>query len=429
MKQTLIIFVKAPVSGKVKTRLAPSHSPEDAARLYQSWAREAFEKAGTLEGVQVKVAYDPHPKIPTPDWLTGGKAEYFLQEGSGLGEKMDRAFEISFQSGADRVVLIGSDSPGLPPAFIRKGFQALNENDLVLGPALDGGYYLIGLKAEANPDLFKGVSWSTAKVLEQTRANAERLGLKTHLLPEYFDVDRPEDWDRLRKKISVIIPVCNEEAIIAQSLERLKKSGGDSNLEIIVVDGGSADRTVELARSLADQVLISPRPGRGAQMHLGAQNSSGGILLFLHADTFLPEHWPALIQNVFSQNGRTPSAVAFELGFDSERWPYRLITAFARIRNRITGVPQGDQSLAVRRDAYFSSGGFSAAALMEEYFLLPKLRKQGRIQILKEAVRTSTRRYEESGPFRNALKNAGLTCLFFAGVSPQKLARIYRAGS
>ena len=253
------------------------------------------------------------------------------------------------------------------------------------------------------------------------------MGLKIFLLPEYFDVDRPEDLAFLDKKISVIVPVYNEEDLILRQLERIRQSANDVALELIVVDGGSSDRTVERAKPLADEVLVSPRPGRAAQMHLGAQKSSGDLLFFLHADTLLPENWALILQNAFSRNGNSPAAAAFDLSFDSDRWPYRVIEGLARIRNRITGVPQGDQGLIVQREAYFGAGGFPDVPLMEEYFLLPELKKRGKVTIIEEAVRTSARRYERSGPFRNALKNIGITLAFFAGVSPEKLAKWYRS--
>jgi rSAM/selenodomain-associated transferase 1 len=191
----LILFVKAPVPGRVKTRLVPPLTALGASQLYRDWSRAILESARRLEDISTEVAYEPHPDIPTPRWLDEGEKpiSYFLQEGNYLGERLLNAFRRAFSAGCKRVVIIGSDSPGLPSNYIQEAFESLGSNDCVLGPTQDGGYYLIGLSQKAVPELFQGISWSTQKVFSQTLEKALSLNLRFHVLPGYFDIDRPED--------------------------------------------------------------------------------------------------------------------------------------------------------------------------------------------------------------------------------------------
>lgn len=444
MKDRLVIFAKSPIPGKVKTRLVPPHSYEEAAALYRDWAKDIYRRAKTLD-VPIQIAYEASPEYPIPSWLADGMepVDFFPQGPGGLGERLAQAFDRSFKDGCRRVVAIGSDSPGLPLERIREAFAALESRPVALGPAMDGGYYLVGLNAPF-PQLFENIAWSTSAVFSQTLRAAEAAGRACHVLEEYFDIDGPRELreyqkfgsvrSRPLKKISVIIPVKNEEAVLGACIERLKEPSPERQAgtppsietEVIVVDGQSSDRTVEIARALADAVYVSPRPGRAAQMHLGAEKSAGDALLFLHADTALPPGWREILRRDFWEDENLPAAAAFSLSFDSHRWPYRAIELLASVRNAATGVPQGDQGLAVRRGAYFQAGGYPPVPLMEEYHFLPRLRALGGVKILREKIVTSARRYEARGPFRNALRNGLIVLLHYLRVRPERLAELYR---
>ena len=199
-REKLIIFAKAPVAGQVKTRLVPPLTPEEACRLYRSWAVDTYAAALFLGGVAPEVAYQAHPDFPNPDWMAQGRGQvpFFYQAAGDLGAKLADAFDRAFKPRCERAAAIGTDSPGLPAEYIREGFERLKDHDLVLGPAQDGGYYLIGLRQKAVPELFEGISWSTPDVLAGTMKAAENLGLSVWLLPEYFDVDRPEDLKKIK---------------------------------------------------------------------------------------------------------------------------------------------------------------------------------------------------------------------------------------
>lgn len=199
MENSLILFVKAPVPGNVKTRLVPPLTRDEAAELYRGWVKDLCRTVLTLKGVSLRIAYEPHPLFPDVSWTGQTEIPFFAQTGDDLGQKMRRAFEIAFKSGAQRAVIIGSDSPGLPASLIEDSFRALGSNRLVLGPAQDGGYYLIGFQGRAVPEVFDNVAWSTSQVLGQTLENAKKCNLSLQILPEYFDVDLPEDLTKISR--------------------------------------------------------------------------------------------------------------------------------------------------------------------------------------------------------------------------------------
>jgi len=191
----IIIFTRFPEPGLTKTRLIPLLGPEGACRLH----RELTEKI-VAQVQQVIIGYPLGMEIhfsggsreQMAGWL-GRDLEYVIQERGHLGARMRLAFRKGFRQGWKRVVLIGSDLPDLTPAIIRESFERLTSHDLVLGPALDGGYYLIGLKAN-RPQLFgSSILWGTKEVLKNTLITADQLGLSTALLDRLRDVDRPED--------------------------------------------------------------------------------------------------------------------------------------------------------------------------------------------------------------------------------------------
>lgn len=226
-------------------------------------------------------------------------------------------------------------------------------------------------------------------------------------------------------KISVIIPTRNEEENIVSSISRIRMGSNRNGIEIIVVDGRSSDRTVEVSRTTADKMIQAAQSGRALQMQEGARAASRDLLLFLHADTRLPADWEEELTQAWSSSEK-PVATAFKLGFDSEKLFYRLLAWAANLRTALTGVPLGDQAIAVDRETFLRVGGFPPALLMEEYLLIAKLKPLGRVVILSGRVATSVRRYERNGRLFNALRNAAITVLFYLGVPPRSLARLYR---
>lgn len=224
---------------------------------------------------------------------------------------------------------------------------------------------------------------------------------------------------------SVIIPARNEAVRIAACVRAVRETATRYPVEIIVVDGQSSDRTATEALDAGAIVITSPTVGRGAQMHWGAKAARGEVLVFLHADTTLPFQWQDGLTWLFFFDPLPTVAVAFRVAFGSaSRW-YALIAYLTNLRARLTNLPHGDQALVVTRRAYFAAGGFPAVPLMEEYLLLPKLKRLGRVMLLPASVTTSCRRYEHHGPLLTALHKAALIALFYIGISPHRLARWY----
>ena len=198
--QHLLVFAREPVLGRVKTRLAADIGPEAALEVYRELlALTAAAVTATAVPATVWLAEAPHPTAdaaqprpaqPRPEWP--GLPWCVQPPAALLGERMAHAFGEAFAAGAGRVVIIGTDCPGLQPAILQQAYAALEAHDLVVGPAEDGGYYLLGLR-ELQPALFANKDWSTATVLPDTLADAARLGLRVAQLPVLHDVDSARD--------------------------------------------------------------------------------------------------------------------------------------------------------------------------------------------------------------------------------------------
>lgn len=189
----LIIFLRNPVSGKVKTRLAAGVGADAALQIYRKLVAHTL-KAAAQSGARVYLFYDESlPEIArrTPD------VEYRLQEGKDLGARMYHAFQSLQVDGCDQSVIIGSDCPEITGDHIRRAFDSLREYDSVVGPADDGGYYLLGLTSP-HPSLFTGKNWSTESVLEDTLADIRLLGWSFTTLPTLTDIDTVDDLRRIR---------------------------------------------------------------------------------------------------------------------------------------------------------------------------------------------------------------------------------------
>ena len=323
----LIIFTRYPEAGKAKTRLIPALGPEGAAELHRQMAEHTVAQARSLqarsEPVSVEVRFAGGSAEQMQAWL-GGDLQLQPQSEGGLGDRMAQAFQSAFTAGASAAIVIGTDCPDLDADLLEKAFQELRQHDLVLGPANDGGYYLIGLRRSI-PDLFQGVAWSTAAVLQQTVAIGEGLGLTIARLPTLSDVDYPADleiWQRVveaaQPMISVIIPVLNEVDRLPGTLATVQTG---ARLEIIVVDGGSRDGTIDCAAALGVRVITTPA-NRAAQMNAGAAAAQGEILLFLHGDTRLPAEFDRLIRQTIAN---PIVAGAFELAIEDSGWGLRLV--------------------------------------------------------------------------------------------------------
>jgi len=225
--------------------------------------------------------------------------------------------------------------------------------------------------------------------------------------------------------ISIILPVHNEAERIVGAINHLQSTADCCPIEVIVVDAESRDPTGALAERAGARCFMAPVACRSRQMALGAQQARGDFFVFLHVDTRLPDDWQSCLHRALISPPHPPAAVAFRLAFDTDAPPYPTLALLAHLRGRLTGIPQGDQALALARTTYEAAGGFPDVPLMEEYLFIPKLRRIGRVDLLPERAVTSVRRYERNGPIRTALRNTLFVGLFYLGVPPQWLARRY----
>ena len=421
----IIIFTRYPAPGTTKTRLIPSLGPVGAADLQRSLTETVYKKALSFAAknrtsVEICVKGGNEKKMRT--WLGMG-FEYSLQAPGDLGEGMQAAFSNAFRGGSYRVILLGTDIPELEEKHLEKGFQALEENDLVLGPSTDGGYYLVGLCRLAA--IFKGISWGQPEVLAQTVALARKEGLSLHTLEPLTDIDRPQDLDILPAAgiwkspyVSVIIPTLNERP----NIEKAMVSAVDADTEILVVDGGSRDDTVAIARKAGARVETGKR-GRAAQQNFGASVASGRVLLFLHADTRLPAGYPTHIFNTFMDPRVALGAFRFKT--DSHTPMMKLITFGTNLRARYLKMPYGDQALFIRKSTFDFVGGFPEMPLSEDLFLVRRIRKENRIGIASADAVTSARRWDRLGPLKTTLRNQIILAGLCLKISPRTLASIY----
>ncbi len=425
----LILMSRYPEPGQTKTRLIPALGAFAAAREHAlmidhslTWARQSRRR----QRLAVELNYSSGTK---KQWRTRWGRDLILkpQAPGDLGKKMTRAFYSAFKQGSQKAVMAGVDAVEMTSGLVLKAFQALDDHDVVLGPAHDGGYYLIGLR-RMQPALFQEVSWGTAQVLNQTLALAAQQRLSVKLLPLAHDIDRPEDLDLwadlknrpCRPSVSVIIAVLND----ADHLHRLLTGLATQPLhEIIVVDGGSTDHSLEVARSFPVRLLSGPR-GRALQMNLGAFHAHGDVLLFLHADSMVPRDMCPVIREVLSRPG--VSLGAFQLALDRHGRRFDQVTRWANWRARVLGWPYGDQGLFIDRALFQQLGGFVCMPIMEDYELVRVCRQRGIITLAAQQVTTSTRRWQRLGVIRTTIINQMMVAGYRLGVPAAWLAAFYR---
>lgn len=221
--------------------------------------------------------------------------------------------------------------------------------------------------------------------------------------------------------ISIIIPVLNEAAIIKPTLENLQSY---QDVEIIVVDGGSKDDTVTISHKTGVKT-VTVMGGRAAQMNEGAKIARGNILLFLHIDTQLPKNFIELITSTLKQ----PKVIAgaFELAIAGKNPSLRWIEILVKMRSHLLSLPYGDQAIFITKQAFADIGEFSTMPIMEDFELIQRLKRQGKIAIAPAAVVTSDRRWRKLGVWQTTIINQLVIAGYYLGISSDKLSRFYRS--
>jgi len=440
MSGLIALFAKPPVPGLVKTRLGRVLGPERAAALAAAFLEDTCATLAQLDVRTVLATTDLAG--PFPD-RTRTLVRWSQGEGD-LGQRLTTVLSRAV-SEANWVLAVGADSPGLPAALYRQAVRALEDGaPAVLGPALDGGFYLLGL-AQMPAGLFDDIPWSTPDTGQAMRARLERFGLTPVILPPWFDVDEHVDLGRLRSlldagsisapataldlgrgvsasRLSAILPTLDEAARIGPLVTRLR---ADPNIaEVIVIDGGSRDDTVARARAAGAHATLGPR-GRAAQMNGGAALALGDHLVFVHADvTPLPDTGRRVLA-ALADPGVALAAFTTWTSLEGQRSWLGPLVHLADVRSRVSRYPYGDQVMAMRRVDFEAVGGFPEQPLMEDLELSRRLLRRGRLTRLSPPVVVSGRRLVDRPLFTTLLWNLYPT-LYRLGIDPEMLARLYR---
>lgn len=411
-KVRIIVFTRFPVPGHAKTRLIPALGADGAAEL-QRRMTEFTIKQVRQTGIKMEIRFTGGSESQMREWL-GPDGKYTHQGPGDLGARMARAFADAFNDGAEKVLVVGSDCPDNRTENMLKALKSMDDTRCVLGPATDGGYYLIGLR-EPCPELFRDVDWGTERVFKQTAGKLDHYTV----LPALSDVDKPGD---IPPRISVIIPAVNEEAYLKPAV---KAALNGFNTETIVADGGSCDRTREIA-SLAGARVIQGRIGRAVQMNYGAQHANGDILVFLHADSVLPPGWDYQVRRVMRQPRVILGYFGFAINgsFSGRHW----IEWGANLRSHLLKRPYGDQGLFIRRNDFFEMAGFPVVPILEDVLFVKQARNRGLTVCTGVPLPTSGRRWLKYGVINTTILNQIVLISAYLGADLDKLREVYRNG-
>jgi rSAM/selenodomain-associated transferase 2/rSAM/selenodomain-associated transferase 1 len=444
---SIVVLSRYPKPGRTKTRLIPSLGAEGAARVHLELAGRTVlvaRVASALLGADLEIHGTGASGRGFRRWI--GRLDHRHQVEGELGERMEAAMSRHLALGRGPAIIVGTDCPWLEPRHFEEAFTRLRDHDVVIGPALDGGYYLLGL-GRPMPEIFRGIPWGTERVLESTREAICRQGSSLSLLDPLADVDLPEDleawrraWDgpgtaveathdpltsregAKRPEISVILPALNEARLVGAALESVLAC---PDAEAIVVDGGSSDGTATAARERGAMVLACP-PSRALQQNLGSLHARGETLLFLHADARLPEGYAGQVREILARSGAV--AGAFRLAIEGRARALRFVEHATDWRARLLQMPYGDQALFVSRRTFFEMGGFALLPIMEDYEFVRRLRQRGRIGISRASTTVSPRRWSRLGVWRTTWVNQLMVLGYRLGVPVERLARFYRTG-
>ena len=432
--KTLLIFMRYPTPGKVKSRLAKEVGAEKAAEIYEKLHRRTLGIACDLKRkspeIGIIIFYTPQDPLQKLVHKFKGPWEFRPQEGEHLGARMANALRSAFATGADRAVLIGSDLADIEAVDIEDAFRNSGDGVVVLGLTGDGGFHLVGTGRPVDSP-FDFSTWGTDEIFSRTAREFEAQGFRVHLAPRRHDVDRKCDLERLdrdplfNESISIIIPTLSEAGKLSSLLQYLEDSiwPGD---EIVVVRGGAFEKTV-LRRLSPVLSVINTTKGRGIQQNVGAMLSRGSIFFFLHDDTIPPPEFPFLIRRVCGDEPLAPGC--FKLRFSPSNRPLELISKWANLRTVLFKLPYGDQGFFCRKEIFESAGGFGRKYLMEDVEVIRKLRKTagagGAVSVVPAHVYSSPERYLRKGVLRASVQNHLIFLLSALGGDERELYRKY----
>lgn len=420
----VMLFAQAPRAGLVKTRLAAELGEERTVDIYRAMVERQLREIPP--SWQVEIHFAP---IEAEDemraWL-GANRHYRPQSDGDLGRRLRKAFGAAFARGATTVMAVGGDCPELDRATFHEAATRLGRAELVLGPATDGGYYLLALR-RAVPELFDNIPWNSDQVLATLLARAKLFGLSRELLTPKDGIDDPKAYRAYLSRVvrntssdslTVIVPTLNEADKIGATLHAAQQSLPGARL--IVADGQSTDRTREIAAQRGAHVIVTRR-GRGRQCRAAASIADSDWLLFLHADTQLPPEAGTVFSHFTIE---TDAQIAtFRLRFDSPSPLLRACGGCTRFDSVFTRF--GNQGILIRREFYDALGGFPDWPSFEDVALLQRARAVTRVRSLPAHVTASARRFERRGVLAQQWLNARLLVRYLLGTSPAELAALY----
>jgi uncharacterized protein len=429
--KALVIFMRYPEIGKVKSRLASSIGGEEAARVYEKLLRSTLGIVSDFKRERPEVAvyiyFTPQDKRDLIERSYSGPWQFLPQGDGNIGEKMCHAVQSLMSCGHQHVLVVGTDIIDLSTSDFHEAFDALDRGCAALGPAADGGFYLIGLDRPC-PSVFDSDKWGTNDVYARTERLLRSEGFRLHTVRQRNDVDRAKDLERMRgdpvleSRISIIIPTLSEaQDLLPRLLVPLQDMLWPED-EIIVVRGtpGIQQEMTEPGPRIR---CVSSPVGRGEQLNRGASVAEGNVFLFLHDDCMPPPHFCHTVRKIVSVPRM--SLGCFHLAFSPSSSPMDMIAAWANFRTRAFKLPYGDQGLFCRREVFEKMGGFKKRYLMEDVDLVKRSRRWGDLLICAEEVVASPQRYLSRGILRTSMLNHLIMLLYHLGVEDRRLYSLY----
>ena len=444
----VILFSRYPLPGKSKTRLIPAVGAEGASFCQVVMTEKLLSE---LKYYQIEVWYAGGDKDLMKYWLDRKYSVNLKeQQPGGLGEKISAAFDSAFKEGYEKVIIVGADIPSLSGKDIDTAVSELRNTGMVLQPAIDGGYVLVGItkmNQHALQSLFCSgtINWGNETVLSEQlqaaqAANVQCKKIGTPLsdvdtieeLPVFVEATGVDVRTLKEPRTTIVTPVLNEAKSIKTTIENwISRAEYPDRLDIILCDGGSTDKTDVVVESMnEDKVkIIRTSAGRGQQISCGVKAAGGDIIIMAHADTLLPTAFDTTALKTL----RTPgvSAGAFSFSINSTDWKMRLLERCVNWRSKNKEMPYGDQAIFSFKRTINSIGGISEDhPLLEDLDFVQKVVKTGHIVTVADAVVTSPRRWLELGIAKVTIVNQLVLIAYnYLRISPTVLAKWYYGGA